>query len=71
MNDLAMLFTDIRGFTAYSEGKPPQEVIKALNRCHELQTTAILDNRGDIDNVVGDGIFARFAHGRRERTRRS
>jgi class 3 adenylate cyclase len=60
LRDLAMLFTDIRGFTAYSEGKPPQEVIKALNQCHELQTTAILENRGDVDNVVGDGIFARF-----------
>ena len=60
LSDLAMLFTDIRGFTAFSEGKSPQDVIKALNRCHELQATAILDNHGDVDNVVGDGLFARF-----------
>ncbi len=58
--DLALLFTDIRGFTTFSEGKSPEKVIEALNRCHELQATAILDNHGDIDNVVGDGMFARF-----------
>jgi class 3 adenylate cyclase len=60
MSDLALLFTDIRGFTAFSEGKSPEKVVDALNRCHELQATAILDNHGDIDNVVGDGMFARF-----------
>jgi len=59
-SDLALLFTDIRDFTAKTEGKPPQEVIKALNRCHELQTKAILDNHGDVDSYVGDGMFARF-----------
>lgn len=58
--DLALLFTDIRGFTTFSEGKSPEKVIEALNRCHELAATAILDNHGDIDNVVGDGMFARF-----------
>jgi class 3 adenylate cyclase len=60
MGDFAMLFTDIRGFTAFSEGKSPQIVIEALNRCYELQEPAILGNHGDIDNVVGDGLFARF-----------
>lgn len=59
--DLALLFTDIRGFTAFSEDKSPERVIDALNRCHELQATAILEHHGDIDNVVGDGLFARFA----------
>jgi len=60
-SDLALLFTDIRGFTAFSEDKSPEKIIDALNRCHELQAKAILDNHGDVDNVVGDGIFARFA----------
>ena len=60
LRDLALLFTDIRGFTAYSEGKSPQIVIKALNQCHELQAKAVLGHHGDIDNVVGDCIFARF-----------
>jgi len=39
LRDLAMLFTDIRGFTAFSEDKSPQKVIKKLNECHELQAT--------------------------------
>jgi class 3 adenylate cyclase len=60
LSNLALLFTDIRNFTAFSEGKSPEAVIDALNRCHELQATAILENHGDIDNVVGDGMFARF-----------
>ena len=65
-SDLALLFTDIRGFTAFSEDKPPEKVIDVLNRCHELQATAILENHGDIDNVVGDGMFARFAGPQKE-----
>jgi adenylate cyclase len=60
LKDLALLFTDIRGFTAYSEKRSPQEVFNALNRCHDLQAKAIRENRGEIDTVVGDGIFARF-----------
>ncbi len=60
LSDLALLFTDIRNFTAFSEGKSPGAVISALNRCHEVQATAILEQHGDIDNVVGDGMFARF-----------
>jgi adenylate cyclase len=59
-SDLAMLFTDIRDFTSFSEGKPPEKVIATLNRCHEMTASAILENDGDIDNYVGDGVFARF-----------
>lgn len=59
--DLALLFTDIRGFTAFSEDKAPERIIDALNECLELQATAILEHHGDIDNVIGDGMFARFA----------
>jgi adenylate cyclase len=58
--DLALLFTDIRDFTAKTEGQSPQVVIKALNRCHDLQTEAILGNQGDVDSYIGDGMFARF-----------
>ena len=58
--DLALLFTDIRGFTTYSEGRRPEEVVAVLNRCHELQATVIYDNGGDVDNYIGDGVFARF-----------
>jgi class 3 adenylate cyclase len=60
LSNLALLFTDIRNFTVFSEGKSPGAVISALNRCHEVQATAILEQHGDIDNVVGDGMFARF-----------
>jgi adenylate cyclase len=60
MDDLALLFTDIRGFTTFSEGKSPAEVIEALNRWHEQQAKAVRDNHGDIDSYIGDGMFVRF-----------
>jgi class 3 adenylate cyclase len=58
--DQAFLFTDIRGFTSISEGKPPGEIVDLLNYFLELQASVILANGGDIDKFVGDEIMAVF-----------
>jgi len=58
--DQAFLFTDIRGFTAFSEGKPPEKIVEMLNYFLELQVAVILSNGGDIDKFVGDEIMAVF-----------
>jgi adenylate cyclase len=58
--DQAFLFTDIRGFTTISEGKPPEKIVEMLNHFLELQVSVILSNGGDIDKFVGDEIMAVF-----------
>ncbi|OHD26392.1 MAG: hypothetical protein A2Y38_20540, partial [Spirochaetes bacterium GWB1_59_5] len=58
--DLAFLFTDIRGFTTICEGLLPEDVVKMLNHYLDIQTTAIVENGGEVDKFVGDEMMAMF-----------
>jgi adenylate cyclase len=57
---LAILFSDIRDFTAFSEVHLPYDVIHALNRYFSRAGRIITQNHGQIDNFMGDGIMALF-----------
>ncbi len=56
-----MLFTDVRGFTAYTENHDPERVVEALNRLLEKQSEIIHEWGGDIDKFVGDEVVSVFA----------
>ena len=58
--DLTVLFSDIRGFTAFSENRDPEEVISMLNRYLGLQAEIVARHKGSIDKYVGDEMFALF-----------
>jgi class 3 adenylate cyclase len=58
--ELACLFTDIRGFTEMSEGTDPDKLVAMLNHYLEIETAIIHANGGDVDKYVGDAVFARF-----------
>ncbi|MDQ4049258.1 MAG: adenylate/guanylate cyclase domain-containing protein [Actinomycetota bacterium] len=58
--DSTVLFSDIRGFTSYAEGKDPQLVLKVLNAYHTEMCEAILGNGGTLVTYLGDGIMAAF-----------
>ena len=58
--DSTVMFSDIRGFTSYSEGKDPEEILTVLNRYHGEMSAAILDNGGTLISYIGDGIMAVF-----------
>ncbi len=62
MLDLTLFYSDVRGFTAYSESRPPREVIAFLNRIIGLQVEIIEAEGGDVDKMIGDAVLARF-HG--------
>lgn len=55
-----VLFTDIRGFTKYSEQRDPHEVIMMLNNVMNIQSEIIDKYGGDIDKFVGDELMAVF-----------
>ncbi|MBA3453357.1 MAG: HAMP domain-containing protein, partial [Deltaproteobacteria bacterium] len=57
-----VLFTDIRGFTAFSEHVEPEKVVGMLNRMLEAQAAVVEKFGGDIDKFVGDELMAVF-HG--------
>ncbi|HQO39332.1 MAG TPA: adenylate/guanylate cyclase domain-containing protein [Spirochaetota bacterium] len=58
--NMVFLFSDIRGFTSFSEKNSPETVIEILNFYLNLQTETILSKKGDIDAYVGDEIMAVF-----------
>ena len=55
-----IMFTDLRGFTTFSESLPADKVIEALNIYLSEMTEAILDNGGTLVSYEGDGIMAVF-----------
>jgi adenylate cyclase len=58
--EITVLFSDIRGFTAYSETRQPEEVIDMLNDYLQIQAEAVGRHGGDIDKFVGDEMMVRF-----------
>jgi len=57
---IAVLFSDIRGFTTLAQTLSPYDVMFALNRhFHELGEI-IESNGGYIDNFIGDALMALF-----------
>ena len=59
---LAILFADVRGFTALSERMSPYDVIYFLNRYFHLTSKVIESYGGYVDNYMGDGLMAVFGH---------
>ncbi len=57
---LVIMFVDIRAFTKWSSNKPPTEVIRMLNKHHQLVTNIISKNYGRINKVMGDGLIIYF-----------
>jgi adenylate cyclase len=58
--ECTVLFSDLRGFTSFGEGKQPAEVIEILNDYLTEMSDAILDNGGTLISYMGDGIMAIF-----------
>ncbi len=58
---LTVLFSDIRGFTAFSETREPEEVVAMLNSYLQVQSEVVIARGGDIDKFVGDELMARFS----------
>jgi adenylate cyclase len=58
--ECTVLFSDLRGFTSFGEGKQPAEVIEILNDYLTEMSDAILDHGGTLISYMGDGIMAIF-----------
>jgi adenylate cyclase len=58
--DCTVMFSDLRGFTSFSELQPAARVIEAVNFYLNEMTEAILDAGGTLIAYMGDGIMAVF-----------
>ncbi|MFH0901569.1 MAG: adenylate/guanylate cyclase domain-containing protein [Pseudomonadota bacterium] len=58
--DVTMLYSDIRGFTAMSERKSPQDIVSMLNEYFEVMVDILFKQDGTLDKFVGDEIIALF-----------
>jgi len=57
---VAILFSDIRGFTKFSERHLSYDIIHILNRYFQEMGEVVLSNHGYIDKYMGDGLMALF-----------
>ncbi len=55
-----LLFSDLRGFTSFSEKMTPEQVIAILNDYLTEMSDAIMDHGGTLVSYMGDGIMAVF-----------
>lgn len=58
--EVTVLFADMRGFSALTEGMEPQGVIALLNECMQLLSDAVDAEGGVVDKYVGDELMAVF-----------
>ncbi len=57
---ITAMFTDIRGFTSFSEKHSPEEIVEVLNLYLDVQTQIISNHKGVVDKFLGDGIMSVF-----------
>src|SRR5260370_30322915 len=58
--DCTVLFSDLRGFTTFSESQPAARVIEVVNYYLNEMSEAILAAGGTLIAYMGDGIMAIF-----------
>lgn len=58
--DVGVLFTDIRDFTAISETMSPGDVMEMLREFHGCMEVVIFKHGGTLDKYTGDAMLATF-----------
>jgi adenylate cyclase len=58
--EIVVLFTDLRGFTAFAEQRLPFDVVFVLNQYFRAIGQAVEAAGGTVDKFIGDGVMALF-----------
>jgi class 3 adenylate cyclase len=59
-SDVTVVFCDLRGFTAFSEGAEPEEVMEVLGQYHATLGPVISAFEGTLEHFAGDGLMVLF-----------
>jgi adenylate cyclase len=58
--ELAVVFVDLRGFTAFTESSEPEEVMGVLHEYHAAMGELISEYEGTLEHFAGDGMMIFF-----------
>jgi len=58
--NITVIFSDVRGFTSFSEARQPEEVVAMLNSLLSEQVKVVFKYSGTLDKFVGDELMAFF-----------
>ena len=57
---VTVVFLDLRGFTAFTDGNEPEEVMQVLGAYHRAMGAAVTRWGGTVEHFAGDGIMIFF-----------
>lgn len=60
VQDIAVMFLDIRGFTAFAEQLQPETTLELLRSFHRRMSHQVFAHDGTLDKYIGDGLMATF-----------
>lgn len=58
--EVAAVFVDLRGFTAFTETSDPEDVIRVLGEYHEAMGQLVMAYGGTLEHFAGDGMMIYF-----------
>jgi class 3 adenylate cyclase len=58
--EITVVFTDLRGFTAFSDGAEPEDVMGVLREYHATLGRIVMAHEGTIEHFSGDGVMILF-----------
>jgi signal transduction histidine kinase/class 3 adenylate cyclase len=58
--EITVVFIDLRGFTAFVEGTPPEEVMSVLREYQTVMGQLVSDHGGTLERFVGDAVMVYF-----------
>jgi class 3 adenylate cyclase len=58
--EVVVVFLDLRGFTAFTDGSEPEEVMAVLGEYHRVMGQLIMAHEGTLERFAGDGLMIFF-----------
>jgi class 3 adenylate cyclase len=58
--EIAAVFIDLRGFTAFTETSDPEDVMRVIGDFHEAMGRLVMRHGGTLEHFAGDGMMIFF-----------
>lgn len=58
--EIAAVFVDLRGFTAFTETSDPEDVMQVIGEYHEAMGKLVMGHGGTLEHFAGDGMMIYF-----------